>query len=119
MTPSCPQCGKAGRRWYSILPGVRTYRFDCCSKPITVERAKRTLSPQTLAREYEVKFEPPPTIKPRRLNGAYAKYDRPQIEPPPRRKVTMPFVPGDLEHALDMLGVKGEAINADHLAETD
>ena len=109
-------------RLVSIARGARTYRFDCCSTPITVERAKRTLSPQTLAREYEVKFEPPPPappIKPRRLNGAYAKYDRPQIEPPPRRKVTLPFAPDNLEHALDMLGIKGEAINADHLAETD
>jgi hypothetical protein len=31
----------------------------------------------------------------------------------------MPFVPDNLEHALDMLGVKGEAVNASTIAEVE
>jgi hypothetical protein len=100
MKPTCPQCRIGVGRLVSIVQGSKTYRFDCCSPTPAVE------SP-----------EPNPQSKP--LKQSKRRYPRPQIEPPPRRKTALPFRPDNLEHALDMLGVLGEAVNASQIATID
>ena len=101
MNPTCPQCGIGLGRLVSIVQGAKTYRFDCC------------------AVRSGIMFEPATKpLKQYRPGGRHGRYERP-IEPPPRRKITMPFVPDDLEHALDMLGVRGAAVNAATIAEVD
>lgn len=106
MKPICPKCGVGEGRLVSIAQGAKTYRFPCCSTPIAAE------VPDQVCVQSSVTIEPSLRSKP--LKQSKRRHPRPQIESP-RRKVALPYRPDNLEHALDMIGVVGGAVNASQI----
>ena len=83
MAQVCPKCGMGQGRLASIVRGVKTYRFDCCSPSPPSQQSSSPMPDRRHA----------------------AKPANPSIDP--------------LERALNRAGVKGGAINAERLAESD
>lgn len=106
MKPTCPKCGIGLGELVRIVQGAKTYRFPCCSTPIAAEVPDRACA------QPSVTIELPPQSKP--LKQSKRRHSRPIIESP-RRKVALPYRPDNLEHALDMIGIVGGAVNASQI----
>lgn len=102
MKPTCPKCGIGEGQLVRIVQGAKTYRFPCCSTPISAEVPDRACAQSS----------------PEPLKQSKRRHPRPIIESP-RRKVALPYRPDSLEHALDMIGVRGEALNASQINPID